>query len=260
MRLSRIIAVFALSAIVLTGISAVSATFSILAEGDFFCDRVEITYELTADLPNLRLQIYGAADNPLSASVDVPWDAGQHSVTLDLDDEQPGGTQLFIRYSLGGDFYNVLGDYVDQCVASEGDEGSEPGEPLPEPPYRLGGENARLKVYVVEDNGPQNPVLAFYRVNEDATGNLIFYISAAQLAADYPDVPEAPVLIFSQGPYSFYKLPSGEFQVNAGPDAEGKVDVLIFTGVPPQGVHRDQFNTNTLLGWLPPALRDAVAA
>src|SRR5690606_2504286 len=99
---------------------------------------------------------------------------------------------------------------------------------------------------------------AFYRVNEDATGTLIFYISAMQLAADYPDVPATPTLIFSEGPYSFYKLPSGEFQVNAGPDAEGKTDVLIFTGVPPADVRRDQYNIYDVLGWLPLSLRERI--
>lgn len=258
MRHSRLIAFLTLVVALMAGITSVSATFAVEVESDFDCDRVRVEYELAGALPNLSFRIQDADGNILSDEVEAPSQIGEHRINIRLYQEQPEGTQLFVRYAVGIGYFNAMGDYVGNCTLDDND--SEPGEPLPEPPYRLGGENARLKVYVVEDNGPQNPVLAFYRVNEDATGNLIFYVSAAQLAADYPDVPETPVLIFSQGPYSFYKLPSGEFQVNAGPDAEGKVDVLIFTGVPPQNVHRDQFNVNTLLGWLPPALRDTVAS
>ena len=191
--------------------------------------------------------------------VDIPGAIGTgYRVTISLNEEQPDGTEMTVQFSTGGPFFDAGGDASGSCSLDDEDDDSEPGDPLPEPPYRLGGQNARLKVYVVDDNGPQNPVLAFYRVNEDATGTLIYYVSAAQLAADYPALPATPTLIFSDGPYSFYKLPSGEFQVNAGPDAEGKVDVLTFTGVPPQNVHRSQFNVFTQLGWLPPSLRSNV--
>jgi hypothetical protein len=38
----------------------------------------------------------------------------------------------------------------------------------------------------------------------------------------------------SDGKYALYLLTTGEYQVNIGPDIEGKVEVTIWTGMPPE--------------------------
>jgi hypothetical protein len=43
-----------------------------------------------------------------------------------------------------------------------------------------------------------------------------------------PDDLETSLLVDSYGSISVYKLVSGEYQVNNGPDAEGKVHVIVF--------------------------------
>jgi len=38
-------------------------------------------------------------------------------------------------------------------------------------------------------------------------------------------------------PVEFYVLTTGEYQVNIGPDGEGKISVMVFHGLPPEGVY-----------------------
>jgi hypothetical protein len=49
------------------------------------------------------------------------------------------------------------------------------------------------------------------------------------------------VLVDSYYEISLYKLTSGEYQVNVGPDSEGKVFVLNFTGCPAENVYENTF-------------------
>jgi hypothetical protein len=45
-------------------------------------------------------------------------------------------------------------------------------------------------------------------------------------------------------PVAFYVLTSGEYQVTIGPDPYGVVNEMIFTGLPPTGVHFLRYNVN----------------
>jgi hypothetical protein len=60
----------------------------------------------------------------------------------------------------------------------------------------------------------------------DGVWNQSIYISADEIAALTLDT-EAAQLIAEAGDVSVYQLPTGEFQINNGPDYEGKVDVVI---------------------------------
>jgi len=40
-----------------------------------------------------------------------------------------------------------------------------------------------------------------------------------------------------EAPVEFYVLTTGEYQVNIGPDGEGKVSVMVFSGLPPTGTY-----------------------
>lgn len=56
-----------------------------------------------------------------------------------------------------------------------------------------------------------------------------------------PERPEENLLIDSYYEYAMYKLTSGEYQVNVGPDAEGKVYVVNFRGCPATDVRESNF-------------------
>lgn len=63
----------------------------------------------------------------------------------------------------------------------------------------------------------------------DAEGNWDTAISLTDAELDaYAATPLTNTLVTSEGDLSLYKLTSGEWQINAGPDAEGKLHVLVF--------------------------------
>jgi|GEM_PF-4531760 hypothetical protein len=64
----------------------------------------------------------------------------------------------------------------------------------------------------------------------DAENNFwspVITLSEDELAA-YAAAPEAHTLVASSGSVALYKLASDEWQVSSGPDAEGKISVLVF--------------------------------
>ena len=66
------------------------------------------------------------------------------------------------------------------------------------------------------------------------------YVTAATLAK-LPDNPETNTLIKSYYEFSLYKLTTGEYQLNVGPDFEKKVHVIIWTGCPAQNPYESSF-------------------
>jgi hypothetical protein len=58
---------------------------------------------------------------------------------------------------------------------------------------------------------------------------------------DAGDTPEQNTLIKEYYEFALYRLTTGEFQLNVGPDAENKVFVVIWTGCPPQEVEESTF-------------------
>ena len=120
----------------------------------------------------------------------------------------------------------------------------------------FGGPGVHTRLFIVnEDNGANDPVLAFYHILDDSTGMLLYYVPASTLA-QYPDHPDHPILVHQSddGKFAFYILPTGEYQVNVGPDTEGKIEALTFTGIPPENVTLRSFNVYDS-SLLPGALR-----
>ena len=66
------------------------------------------------------------------------------------------------------------------------------------------------------------------------------YITNATLAK-LPDNPETNTFIKSYYEFSLYKLTTGEYQLNVGPDFEKKVHVIIWTGCPAQNPYESSF-------------------
>lgn len=78
---------------------------------------------------------------------------------------------------------------------------------------------------------------------EGDSGRRYVRVTSAQLAK-LPEFPEHNMLIRERGPVALYKLTSGEYQVNVGPDAEGKVYTTTFTGCPAENVYEGNFVAN----------------
>ena len=69
---------------------------------------------------------------------------------------------------------------------------------------------------------------------------LAIWLTSAELAA-LPENPEQHMLVDQYYEIAMYKLTTGEFQINYGPDAEGKVYVLNFTGCPAQNIYESHY-------------------
>lgn len=81
--------------------------------------------------------------------------------------------------------------------------------------------------------------LHLYGVNEDGEGFYVFSITEADVAPWEGNPPAVNTLIKSSpdGYYSLYILTTGELQLNIGPDAEGKVRVIIFDDLRPDTIY-----------------------
>lgn len=72
-----------------------------------------------------------------------------------------------------------------------------------------------------------------YNVQDGTTnGKYMFSITQQDIAPYMTQHPEKNTLLASGEGVSVYVLTTGEIQVNAGPDAEGKYHVKIFDGIP----------------------------
>ncbi len=69
---------------------------------------------------------------------------------------------------------------------------------------------------------------------------LAISLTAEELAA-LPEFPEENMLIGEYYEIALYKLTSGEYQINAGPDVESKVNVLNWYGCPAENVRESNF-------------------
>jgi len=105
---------------------------------------------------------------------------------------------------------------------------------------RISGFDPSVAVYV-RDNKIQ-----VYQIVEGGQGQLIIDANAVDLAA-LPDKPEENTLIESSGNVALYKLTTGEYQINSGPDVSGNVNVVIFSAFPLSDVYFRPFNVYDIL-------------
>lgn len=112
--------------------------------------------------------------------------------------------------------------------------------PTPPPDGRLNIQSADVVLYPNGSSG-----LDVYGVNADGSGFLVFSVSGAELAA-LPDCPATNTLIAANDPanptIALYKLTSCQYQLNVGPDQDGKVYVYIFDTIPPTTIYTSEFN------------------
>ncbi len=241
------IAALATGLLAVSGVGATGGPFN--GSADFYCDAVVVSYDVVGVGGALYFQVTDSANDPVGPAENVPSAAGSYTEVLEVDPEQPEGTSLKVRFSFDGVNYSDLfgnGIVTGDC-SGEYSKGSGGGRKKPPPPpYELmGWVGARARMFVVADaNGPDNPALVIYRVNEAGVGSFLFYISKQELG-ELPENPDEPLVIYSSDDSKivFYKLPTGEYQINVGPDAEGKTHVVGFTDVPPTNIYSYTFSS-----------------
>lgn len=79
-----------------------------------------------------------------------------------------------------------------------------------------------------------------FRFNAQGQSRRVFRATRAEIAA-VPEFPAVNTLIEQNDAIALYRLTSGEFQVNAGPDGNGKVYVLIFNNCPAENRRESSF-------------------
>lgn len=89
------------------------------------------------------------------------------------------------------------------------------------------------------------PVLQLYCMSPDGKGTLGDIITQ-DMFDKAPAKPAVNTKVHETNvcrvPVTFYVLTTGEYQVNIGPDIEGKTHEIIFTGLPPSKVYFKDFN------------------
>jgi hypothetical protein len=89
------------------------------------------------------------------------------------------------------------------------------------------------------------PALHIYCVDPAGNGTLDLTVTQ-EMFDKVPTPPSENTEVASTKclvPVSLYVLTTGEYQINIGPDIEGKMDIVIFTGLPPANVYYNYFNS-----------------
>lgn len=209
----------------------------------FYCDAVVVNF---ATYYSSELRVYDGPDpatDTLLGSLTTIGDFGLTAYTdiIILNKTVAEGTMLYLFLFTTGGFNETI--YFSGAGAKSGncagllyppdDETGTTTRVRPTPPaYRqFGGEGARASVFLVdEENGSGNPILAIFDINEESQGTLLFYISITTLNEMYPADGGETILIYSNPDefLEFYRLDTGELQINLGPDAEGKMHIISF--------------------------------
>ncbi len=109
------------------------------------------------------------------------------------------------------------------------------GSEAEEPPARVCDDD-RINCNLFDDkfalyHGADGAGIDVWPINSSSEGQYLFSITAADFGSYLDNPPDSPVLIRSVGLFDVYILPTGEVQVNYGPDAEGKSYVIIMSGI-----------------------------
>jgi hypothetical protein len=94
---------------------------------------------------------------------------------------------------------------------------------------RINRDPGALGVIYAVSYGARGMGLHIYKVGGDSNGALWLEIAPEMLAA-VPQFPSEYMIIArsEDGYIELAKLPTGQYQVNTGPDAEGKIHVVVF--------------------------------
>jgi hypothetical protein len=106
--------------------------------------------------------------------------------------------------------------------------------------WRSGDDSA---VVYVRNDAEGNPILEIYCIDENSEGHLALLITESDVSA-IATPPESNQLVAESNDcaLSFYVLTSGEYQINIGPDSEGKIVALIFESLNAENLHAEWIN------------------
>jgi hypothetical protein len=131
--------------------------------------------------------------------------------------------------------------YVVDCVNRSVRELTESGSDGIDGRLNRGAGDLLNVLYRATDSSGQ-PGIAVYGVTDDSRGYLIGVFENA-LFEHYLDAAPGKVVRLAQlGASTLYALPTGEFQINVGPDINGKTGEVVFRGLPPRIVRLSNFD------------------
>lgn len=108
------------------------------------------------------------------------------------------------------------------------------------PANTLPGGGVAVSVQLGSDQSGQM-VASIYSIDPwTSQGTCVIYLTASELAK-LPATPAQNMLVEKVGNVAVYKLTTGEIQVSAGPDANFKVEDVVFNGFPATNYHHDSY-------------------
>lgn len=218
-KMSRMMLLLTMTAVVLSGCYFDITGFVV------FCDKAELFFDIDEGYPDTySLQIFRSSDDEaISGAYDV---SGDGAITIPYDEPLEEGTELYLA---------VDGEKYESQTVECSHEGTrtttwfEPGDDrINRQAYAYASvycqdDNQRVAIYGIHSMGVGDPD------RNDGSGFPAIFVPYEAL----PPVPtDGNVLISEYRGIAFYRLTTGEYQINAGPDPEGKEYVLIWDGCP----------------------------
>ncbi|MCB9450932.1 MAG: hypothetical protein H6672_05800 [Anaerolineaceae bacterium] len=124
-------------------------------------------------------------------------------------------------------------DYVPSCaalpLASFSSAGGNEASPAAPPDDRLNWQHGDLSAVIYT---PQGEGIRVYGVDANSSGYLVAALDDTEIPDCTPHTGSHILLYSKAGLFSAWRLNTCEFQVNIGPDAEGKVFVTRWRGIP----------------------------
>jgi hypothetical protein len=216
---TRALLLLSLMAVVLSGCLFIS-------EFTVYCDRANLSYFEGSNEGPYELQVFRSSDN--EAISDVSTVDGTGSVTIEFYEKQTENTSLYLV--IDGSPHESESVNCSETGTS-GTTWFEPGDDrINRQAYAYASvycdaDNERVGIYGIHSLGAGDPD------RNDGMGYPAIFVPYTELPGT-PTSLEGNLLIASYGNIGFYRLTSGEYQVNAGPDPEGKTYVLIWDGCP----------------------------
>lgn len=215
------------SVILLTILALVVSACGSIDTVETYCDSLTVHYTITSPPVNYSFAAYLADGTKVSDDVSGTANASG-TQTIPLHREYPAGTLLYVA-GTGNGIPRRTPDAACQNTETGANEGGEiivtwfePGDD------RINRQAyASAAVYCDTDNSR----VAIYGIDADGVGFPAIFVPYADLP-DTPSGQDGHRLISQFENVSFYRLTTGEYQVNAGPDSEGKSYVAIWDGCP----------------------------
>lgn len=215
----RSISLMFIIALLVASCSTASIIAEVIDSIHIYCDHVVINYSSIDFSTDYTVQAFLADGTPASdlVSGDV---VGSGSIRINLNQRYPAGTQIYLTI----DSSSLLSPY---------ESSPEPCQEIPQAWFDPGDDRinrqayARAAVYCDDANSR----VAIYGVDEEGEGFPAIFVPYADLPAT-PAEADGHTLIAQYENIGFYRLTTGEYQINAGPDGEGKSYVVIWDGCP----------------------------